>query len=386
MERVNPAESTGTLQFRPGFVGQIPIRNIWLLMLYASEYFRQAEYSNIQVEENPEDIPDLVAEILAAAIEKRLKRNLSYGFIAKDDVLNRVRGKIDIFSTERNQLLARGKVACHFTELTVDTTRNRYVRSALDAISNIVTKPDLRRRCRALVVSMRRIGVTGVKPTRSELSVNRLGRHDFADIHMFTVARLAFDLALPSELVGSQYLTSPERGEKWMRTLYEKAVAGFYSVILDKSDWRVRASRSIQWDILDKTSEIDRILPKMRTDIELENVIQGFRLVIDTKFTSILKKGWYRDQTLSSQYIYQIYSYLRSQEDRDDLFAENATGLLLHPSIGEMVDESVKIQGHVIRFVTVDLAGESKDIRKRLLDIVLDNHNPNEIVKKNSIT
>ena len=56
---------------RPGFIGQIPIRNIWLLMLYASEFFKQVENSKIQVEENPEDIPDLIAEILAAAVEKR---------------------------------------------------------------------------------------------------------------------------------------------------------------------------------------------------------------------------------------------------------------------------------------------------------------------------
>ena len=152
-----------------------------------------------------------------------------------------------------------------------------------------------------------------------------------------------------------------------MRTLYEKAVAGFYNVVLDKRQWRIRASRKIHWSIRAITSEIDRILPSMRTDIELDNIAEGYRIVIDTKFTSILKKGWHRDESLSSQYMYQIYAYLRSQEGQGDPLAENASGLLLHPSVGEMIDESVEIQGHVIRFATVDLTGEPAEIRRQLL-------------------
>ena len=50
--------------------------------------------------------------------------------------------------------------------------------------------------------------------------------------------------------------------------------------------------------------------------------------------------------------------------------ANIASGLLLHPSIGEMVDESVTIQGHAIRFATVDLAAESVAIRGQLLGVI----------------
>ncbi len=355
---------------QPGFVGHIPIRNIWLLMLYASEYFKQVENSNIQVEENPEDIPDLIAEILAAAVEKRLKRNLSYGYIAKHQVLNRVRGRIDIFTTERNQLLARGKVACQFTELTVDTIRNRYVRSALDELAGIVSRPDLRRRCHTIAASMRRVGVIGARPSRSELSLDRIGRHDHFDMHMLAVAHLAFDLALPTELVGSRFLSSPGRDEQWMRTLYEKGVAGFYSVVLDKHQWQVSAGRPIYWYIQDKTSEIDRILPTMRTDIEVVDKIGGHKFVVDTKFTSILKKGWHRTETLSSHHIYQMYAYLRSQEDRDDPLCDHSTGILLHPVVGYKLDESVTIQNHQIRFITIDLTKPATVIREQLLQAI----------------
>ena len=81
----------------------------------------------------------------------------------------------------------------------------------------------------------------------------------------------------------------------------------------------------------------------------------------------IVTSGWYRDETLRSGYVYQIYAYLRSQVGRGDLLADNASGLLLHPSIGEMVDEAVAIQGHTIRFATVDLTASTDEIRRQLL-------------------
>jgi 5-methylcytosine-specific restriction enzyme subunit McrC len=95
--------------------------------------------------------------------------------------------------------------------------------------------------------------------------------------------------------------------------------------------------------------------------------------VIDTKFTNIFGKGWYRDQSLKTGYIYQLYAYLRSQEGRGDPWADQASGMLLHPAINAGVDESVLIQGHRMRFATVDLAGEHIAIKQRLLELVASN-------------
>lgn len=107
----------------------------------------------------------------------------------------------------------------------------------------------------------------------------------------------------------------------------------------------------------------------MRTDVILEHAPTNKRIVIDTKFTTIVTEGWYRDTTLRSGYIYQIYAYLRSQVNRGDPMADKALGMLLHPSAGESVNESVVIQGHRIRFATVDLTASILDIRSRLLTL-----------------
>ena len=80
-----------------------------------------------------------------------------------------------------------------------------------------------------------------------------------------------------------------------------------------------------------------------------------------------MTSGWYREETLRSGYMCQIYAYLRSQVGCGDALADHASGLLLHPAIDQMVDETVLIQGHVIRFATVDLTLSPADIRAQLL-------------------
>ena len=42
-------------------IGEIPIRNLWLLILYASDLYREFDAAKVLVEDNPDDIPDLIA-------------------------------------------------------------------------------------------------------------------------------------------------------------------------------------------------------------------------------------------------------------------------------------------------------------------------------------
>ncbi len=358
-----------------GYIGRIPVRNLWLLMLYASDLFRQLDQaSQVSVEENPDNIPDLVAEILSTQVEQRIKRNLRFGYQTRETTLNRVLGRIDLLKTERHRLLDKGKVFCRFDELTVDTPRNRFVRSALEEISKLVKRQSWGHRCRSIANSLRLMGVVGEKPGHAEISIDRFGRHDAIDRKMVAAAQLAFNLALPTESAGTKYLSLPDREITWIRKLYEKGIAGFYDVTLSGQGWRIEAGKSIGWAVNQKSPGIDKIFPSMRTDITLSHEISGRQIIIDTKFNSIVTKGWYRDETLRSGYIYQIYTYLRSQEGLGDPLADKATGILLHPSIGSMINESVAIQGHEIRFATVDLSAETKLIRHQLLQILEAGH------------
>jgi 5-methylcytosine-specific restriction enzyme subunit McrC len=356
-----------------GSIGRIPIRNLWFLMLYASDLFRHLKKSqkSAAVEDNPDDIADLVAEILTYEVERRLRRNLTFGYKERNADLTKVRGRIQLLTTESRKLLDRGRVACRFNELTPDTPRNRYIRAALETIAGHVDKKSsLPHRCRSLAGSLRRLGVAGQKPDRAEMSQDRLGRHDFHDQQMLAAAQLAFDLALPTEAAGDKPIVNPEREIRWLRKLFEKAVAGFYKYTLPTDKWDVTPGKKLEWPITASTPKATDLIPGMKTDIVLDNREAGKRLVIDTKFNSILTKGWHKDETLRSSYMYQIYAYLRSQEDDGDPLDINSAGCLLHPSIGEMLCESIEIQGHAIHFVTVDLSADAKEIRRQLKSVL----------------
>ena len=359
-----------------GVVGRIPIRNLWLLMLYASRLYREIPTSlRYAVEENPDDIPNLVAEVLTRAVERRLRRNLSYDFQARRADLTRVRGRIDQLRTERHYLLQRGKIACSFDELTTDTPQNRFVKAALQELTKIIHR-DLTRRCRTAITGLERAGV------RSELSLESFrrgtgpavtaSRTNSEDQQMMAAAQLALNMNLPTENPGSSRLPAPDRDEIWARRLFEAAVGGFYDTVLSPQGWKVRTGSSIAWQTEQATVGMTSILPSMRTDIVLERPeLQGqenrFRSIIDTKFTHILSHGQYGQPSLRSGYIYQIYAYLRSQERDDDPPSLNASGMLLHPAVDADIDEAVTIQGHRIRFATVNLAADSQSIRRRLL-------------------
>lgn len=303
------------------------------------------------------------------AVEERQRRRLSLGYRPREAVTHRARGRIDVLRSEHHQLLERGLVACRFDELTIDTARNRFVRAALESVSRVVRRREVAHRCRALASGMKAMGVSGEAPTRAEMSTDRVGRNDAGDRVMVAAAKLAFDLALPTEAVGADVLPAADREETWVRRLFERAVGGFYDVALSPQGWRVLRGGTMGWQIEQKTAGIDKILPSMRTDVVLDHPSSARRIVIDTKFTSIVTGRWYRKEVLRSGYLYQIYAYLRSQVGRGDRLADCASGVLLHPAIGEAVDESVVIQGHQIRFATVDLKASPAEIRSRLLQL-----------------
>ena len=311
-----------------GTVGRIPVRNLWLLMLYASQLYREIPSNRrYAVEENPDDIPDLVAEILTRAVERRLRRSLSHDFQRRHADLRRVRGRIDTLGTECRRLLQQGKIACSFDELTIDTARNQFVKAALNKLTKTVKDNHLIRRCRTTRAALEKAGVSSTLSENRNLVATVLhvidGRTNAEDRRMLAAARLAFDLDLPTEDPGASYLPDPERDQIWARKLFEAAVGGFYDVTLSPGGWTVRTGGRIHWQIEQPTSKIEAILPSMQTDIVLERPpvsgeTERRRTVIDTKFTHILGSSQYRELSLRSGYVYQLYAYLQSQVREDD--------------------------------------------------------------------
>tara|TARA_Y100000589_G_scaffold331835_1_gene387344 strand:- start:1155 stop:2207 length:1053 start_codon:yes stop_codon:yes gene_type:complete len=349
---------------------KIPIRNIWWLLLYSSEYMESNYSSMVGLEELPEDIPDLIGKILSNSVEFRLRRQLTYSFEKKEIVINRVRGKINHVITERDALLSKGKICCSFDELTINNLRNRYVKAALIKISRIIKNPALRKKCTSLANFLTVKGVSSIVPIFKELKSERFGRNDICDREMISAAKLAMDLCLPNERDGDYEILDPEKGDYWLRNLFEKAIGNFYVFHLQKKQWRVSKGKKLKWDISSPTSGFDKIFPGMKTDIILDNMLSKDRIILDTKLKNIFQKTPFKEKSLVSENIYQLYTYLHSQQHLNKE-SKSLSGILLYPSFGDNVDEYAFIQGHKMRFSTVDLTRSHREIKKRLLFLIL---------------
>ena len=172
--------------------------------------------------------------------EKRLRRNLSFGYRRREDVLRRVRGRIDILKSVSNYLFRKGEVACRFEELTINTPRNRLVCAAHRKIARFEVDADLSHRCRTLARALGRAGVSGDLPSRAEIASDQIARHEAEDRLLVSLAHAVFNLVLPTEQAGDRSMLNAQREETEFHKLFEKAIGNFYASELSADEgWRV---------------------------------------------------------------------------------------------------------------------------------------------------
>jgi 5-methylcytosine-specific restriction enzyme subunit McrC len=109
----------------------------------------------------------------------------------------------------------------------------------------------------------------------------------------------------------------------------------------------------------------------MKTDIVLDHHLHQRRIVVETKFTDSLVD---RDgkTTVETSHLYQLYAYLASQSGRRNALYDTAEGVLLFVKVDhrDPFDGEFTVQGHRIRFLSVDLSAEPADIRKRWMQCI----------------
>jgi 5-methylcytosine-specific restriction enzyme subunit McrC len=347
----------------------IPLRNIWLLFLYAADLVRFKDATRVQAEA-ARDLPELLARLLLQVVRQRLRRNLSRGYQPKQAVLTRVRGRIDVLTTASGQLLEQGRVACRFEEHTMDTPRNQLVRAALDYLAVMLDTPEVVHECCALSQQLGRLGVSTNRPSRAALTTDQVSRNETADLLMVSLAQMVFEAFIPSEQAGQFHAVAVDANEHLVRRLFEKAVANALRLQMQPLGWQVKRGRKLHWPVAHSSDGIKDHLPGMQTDIEMMHAGQRRKLVIDTKFTQIFTETQYKTEALRSGYLYQLYAYLRTQEaELQANGIEHSEGMLLHPQCGQALDAYVDLQGHRIRFKTIDLMSTPEDFEKQLLSI-----------------
>ena len=170
--------------------------------------------------------------------------------------------------------MEQGKIACSFDYFTTNTSRNQYVKDALNKLSQILKNEELKRTCRTYAAALEMAGVIKYGSYTTMLRTNRaptaIARTNPEDRRMLAAAELALNMRMPTEELGDSYLPVIDRDVYWLRKLFEKAIGGFYDANLPHPEWRVKQGSWIRWQQESPTEGIKKILPNMKTDIMLE--------------------------------------------------------------------------------------------------------------------
>ncbi|EFV93344.1 5-methylcytosine-specific restriction enzyme subunit McrC [Dietzia cinnamea P4] len=181
---------------------------------------------------------------------------------------------------------------------------------------------------------------------------------------MVDAAHLVREMAVPIHSSGNRTLPELHNDHHQLRRLFEKSVRGYFTHILDREQWHV-SKPTMKWPGEGDESAI-ALLPRMESDIVLENPRLGRKIVVETKFTDALT---YRDGVpkVNRDYMFQIYAYLMSQSCQGREVDDEAEGVILFAkTTGQQdINEELVIQNHRIRILSVDLAGTPDEIRDR---------------------
>ena len=123
----------------------ILIRNVYYMLAYAFQELRQNNYAEITGEEF-DDIYDLFAEIIARGISYQLKQGLYRQYVAKNESLQTVRGKIDINGTIANRMRNIHQIVCDYDEL---SENNIYNQILLTTATLLIKQSDVKKEKKA---------------------------------------------------------------------------------------------------------------------------------------------------------------------------------------------------------------------------------------------
>jgi len=345
---------------------RIPIRNAWFMLLYAWDMASQRGTARV----DPEDAPNLLgllAAVLVDATRRLLRQQLGQAHRQTAAEIRGLRGRLDFGASLRRRALDAGRAVCRFPELSVDTLKNRILRSTMNSLVRdprlMAGADDARvRQLRHDLDTAVRVmeGVTIIHVSGADFAQLQLCRSDRAYRLPLRICELIHELQMPAETEGDALLCALARDEMRMNDVFEAFVRSFYRYHLSDHDVR---SEALGWPV---AGVVDYI-PGMQTDITVTcRRAPHRRTVIDTKFyQSALASNPFGQAKFHSANLYQLYAYLRTQEERGDTYRA-ARGMLIYPTTDVDLDEHLQVQGHEIRIVTLDLTAPWTKIESRL--------------------
>lgn len=309
--------------------------------------------------ESAPTLDGLFATILSNLVRERMRIGLGRSYTSTGQLLNGVRGQIDFDKSIKQLSFQNARAFCHFQTFSPNVLKNQIIRSTLHYLAQqgdfgpdrSLASP-LRSKLRRLVRDLDYIDLIDLE--LDAIRKQELERDDHDYRLMLAICNIIVQRRMPTQTAGLKNLYAVERDEKFLWRLFEQFIVNFFQLRL--AEWTIDAQKRINWPADEGAS----FLPVMRPDIVMRHNGNNQMVVIDTKFTG---------SSFKSAQLFQIYSYLRSQEERSQEH-RSAVGMLLYPAVGNSFSKHAQIQGHNLIWQTVDLTKPWQDIEAALVQIV----------------
>ena len=333
------------------------IRNIYYMLSYAFKELGKGVYESVDKEEF-ENIHNLFAAILSKGIGKQIKQGLYREYTSYVEARSSLRGKIDMPGTVKLYSSQKRELSCEYDELSENNLLNQILKTTallLIRHSDVRSeyKDDLKKKL--LYFS----AVDTIEPSLIKWTGIRFHRNNNSYRVLISVCQLIIEGMLLTTTAGEYKLMSFIDDQRMCR-LYEKFILEYYI-----KEWpQLKASASeIPWALDDG---VGTLLPRMQSDIVLR--YKETTLVIDAKYYSKIMQKNYDVETVRSNNLYQIFTYVKNLAATQ---SNDVSGLLLYAKTdnGIQPDMTYQMHGNQISVKTLDLNSEFTVLSQQLDDI-----------------
>lgn len=329
----------------------IRIQNIYHMLAYAFQILREQGYESCGTEEF-ENTADLLSAILAKGVSIQIKRGLGRTYIEETEPLSCLRGKIDVMESIKQQTIIKQQLVCTYDEFSVDTYMNRTLKTTMELLLRYDIPKTRKKELRNLLFYFKEVRIVDVHSIDWSFHFNR---NNQSYQMLMAICYLIIKGLLQTSADGSVKLMQ-FLDEQRMCRLYEKFILEYYK----KHYPQIRTSASqIGWALDDG---ISAMLPTMQSDIML--TYGNKTLIIDAKYYSHTTQVQYNVNTLHSNNLYQIFTYVKNKAASGG----EVSGLLLYAQTDEEIqpDNTYMMSGNRISVKTLDLNCEFSEIAGQL--------------------
>ena len=340
----------------------IPVQNIYYMLSYAFQALQAQNYKDLATEKF-HNTAELCAAILDKGISVQLKRGLGRDYLPKSESLSTLQGKLNISESIKTQTLLKKQMICTYDEFSTNTQFNQIIKSTMLLLLKANITNTRKKSLRNLLLFFSDVNEIDLRFVNWNQHYNRSNQ---SYQMLIGICYLIYNGLLQTQNDGTTKIMD-FFDEQRMCRLYEKFLLEYYRK--EHPELSANASQ-IAWQLDDSENQL---LPKMQTDIMLS---QGNNiLIIDAKYYSHMTQQQYGTNTLHSNNLYQIFTYVKNKTFELKDCEHTVSGMLLYAQTDENVipNNTYQMSGNQISVRALNLNQDFSEIAEDL-DSIIEKH------------